>query len=249
MNEIVGSIEDRCSAGSVLLTEQLRGGAMWSRVLKRGQRLRIRDVHGNAAVAALLYNASLPSERYCMPDTLKAQHIARLTSGCALYSDMGRVLCSIVDDTLGWHDTITGHTNAPMTRAKYGEGSYQTLRCDFHRNTHDNFLIELGKYGLGKRSIVANVNFFVKVVVEADGRLKYHPNHSAPGDYVELRADLDTLVVLSNTPHPLDPASTYAPGGVVLEVKSGVPAPPDDPTRNACPENQRGFALTDRFYL
>jgi urea carboxylase-associated protein 2 len=159
-------------------------------------------VEGGAQVAALFYNADHLLERYNMPDTLKAQRIARLTTGAVLYSDMGRVLCSIVADTCGWHDTITGMANAQISRKKYGEGSYQALRNDFYRNSRDNFLVELGKYELGKRDIVPNVNFFVKVAVGADGKLSFVPGSSKAGAYVELRAGLNTLIVLSNTPPP-----------------------------------------------
>lgn len=232
----------------LLLEEPLRGGQTWSRVLRRGQTLRITDVEGGASVAALFYNAEDPSERYNMPDTLKAQHIARLTAGFVLYSDMGRVLCSIVQDTVGWHDTITGHGNARHNLAKFGEGTYQQLRNDRHRNTHDNFLVELGKYDLGKRDIVANVNFFVKVVVDEQGALHYVPNHSPAGSSVTLRAEMNTLVVLSCTPHPLEPGTSYAPKPVELAIHSGAPAAADDPCRLSRPENARGFRLTESYF-
>lgn len=232
----------------LILRERLRGGQAWSRVLRRGQTLKITDLEGGAAVAVLLYNAEEPSERYNMPDTLKAQHIARLTAGFALYSDMGRVLCSIVADSVGWHDTITGHGNARHSLAKFGEGTYQKLRNDRHRNTHDNFLVELGKYDLGKRDIVANLNFFVKVVVDDDGALKFVPNHSPAGSYVTLRAEMNTLVVLSSTPHPLDPSPVYAPKPVELAIHTGVAAAKDDACRLSRPENVRGFELTDSYF-
>ena len=231
-----------------ILEEPLRGGQMWSRVLGRGQTLRLTDLEGGAAVAALFYNAEELSERYNMPDTLKAQHIARLTAGFVLYSDMGRVLCSITEDTVGWHDTITGHGTAAHGRAKFGEGTYQALRNDRHRNTRDNFLVELGKYDLGKRDIVANVNFFVKVVADLEGRLTFAPRNSRPGSYVQLRAEMNTLVVLSNTPHPLDPSGSYAPKPVALTIRSGAPARLDDPCRLSRPENGRGFTLTDNYF-
>jgi urea carboxylase-associated protein 2 len=231
-----------------VLREQLRGGQMWSRVLRRGQRLRLIDVEGGASVAALFYNADDPTERYNMPDTLKAQHIARLTEGFVLYSDMGRVLCSVVSDSVGWHDTITGHGTGAHARQRYGAGSYQKLRNDFFRNSRDNFLTELGKYDLGKRDLVANVNFFVKVAADEDGKLSWVEGHSRAGAHVELRAELNTLVILSNTPHPLDPSPHYAPKPVAIEIRSGEPAAADDPCRRSRPENERGFLLTEAYF-
>jgi urea carboxylase-associated protein 2 len=231
-----------------LLQEKLRGGQMWSRVLRRGQRLRLIDVEGGASLAALFYNADETSERYNMPDTLKAQHIARLTEGFVLYSDMGRVLCSVVSDSVGWHDTITGHAARTHNDRRYGSGSYQTLRNDFFRNTRDNFLTELGKYDLGKRDLVANVNFFVKVAADLEGRLSWVQGHSPAGSHVELRAELNTLVILSNTPHPLDPSPRYAPKPVALEIRAGAPAAADDACRRARPENERGFLLTEAYF-
>jgi urea carboxylase-associated protein 2 len=219
---------------------------MWSRVLARGERLKLTDVEGGACVAALLFNAKQPLERYNMPDTLKAQHIARLTAGNVLYSDMGRVLFSVVSDGVGWHDTITGHLTAEASKQKFGDGTYQALRNDFFRNTRDNFLIELGKNGLGKRDVHANVNFFVKVVADAEGNLAFLPTNAA-GRSVELRAEMDVLVVLSNTPHPLDPSPAYAPKPVALEIHRGPPATLDDPCRRSCPENERGFTLTEAY--
>src|SRR5882757_8459672 len=123
-----------------LVSEPLRGGQMWSRVLRRGQVLRLTDVEGGASVAALLFNADQPLERYNMPDTLKAQHIARITAGYVLYSDMGRVLCSVVSDSCGWHDTISGAGDFRTSLIKYGAGDYQALRNDWHRNSRDNLL-------------------------------------------------------------------------------------------------------------
>jgi uncharacterized protein len=231
-----------------LASEQLRGGQMWSRVLRRGQRLRLLDVEGGASVAALFYNANELTERYNMPDTLKAQHIARLTEGFVLYSDMGRVLCSIVSDSVGWHDTITGHATRAHSEARYGSGSYQELRNEFFRNTRDNFLIELGKYDLGKRDLVANVNFFVKVAADEEGRLSWSKGHSRAGGHVELRAELNTLVILSNTPHPLDPSPRYAPKPVEIEVRAGSPAAAEDACRRSRPENERGFRLTEAYF-
>ncbi|HYP76386.1 MAG TPA: urea amidolyase associated protein UAAP1 [Polyangiaceae bacterium] len=232
-----------------LVDEPLRGGQMWSRVLKRGQVLRITDVEGGGAVAALLFNADRPLERYNMPDTLKAQHIARITAGNVLYSDMGRVLCSVIADSCGWHDTITGIESAAASVAKYGAGDYQTLRNDWHRNSRDNLLVELAKYGLGKRDFGPNLNLFVKVAVDSEGKLSWVPGNSKPGASIELRSEMNTLVVLSNTPHPLDPATTYRAKAVHLRVRAAGPVAVDDPCRVSCAENERGFALTEAYFL
>jgi urea carboxylase-associated protein 2 len=229
------------------MNETLRGGQAWSRVLRRNQRLTLRDDEGRACVSALFYNARDPLERYNMADTLKAQFTAFLTAGRVLYSDMGRVLASIVADGCGWHDTITGVGDADAGVARWGEGSYQELRNAFHRNGRDNLLVELGKHGLGKRDVVANVNFFVRVGAAEDGALAWVPGNSKPGAAVVLRFEMDTLVVLSNTPHPLDPAPRYDPPPVGLAIDDGPPAAADDPCRLSRPENGRGFALTAAY--
>jgi len=227
--------------------ETLGGGQAWSRRLRRDQILRIVDGTGRACVSALFYNARDPLERYCMPDTLKAQFTAFLTAGRVLYSDMGRVLASIVADTCGWHDTITGCGDATTSRARFGEGSYQALRNGFYRNARDNFLVELGKHGLGRRDLGANVNFFTRVVVDDDGALAFVPGSSRPGALVDLRFEMDTLVVLSSTPHPLDPSAEYAPAPVEIDIRDGDPAGPDDACRRSRPENGRGFELTRAY--
>jgi urea carboxylase-associated protein 2 len=225
----------------------LRGGQAWSGRLRRNQRLRLVDVEGRACVSALFYNAADPLERYNMADTLKAQFTAFLTAGRVLYSDMGRVLASIVADDCGWHDTISGLGDAAANAARFGAGSYQTLRNEWHRNARDNLLVELGKHGLGKRDVVANVNFFVRVGVDEAGGLGWVAGNSRPGAGVELRFEMETLVVLSNTPHPLDPAPTYGPPRVDLLITDGPSALADDPCRLSRPENGRGFALTAAY--
>jgi urea carboxylase-associated protein 2 len=228
-------------------TISLRGGQAWSGRLGRNQRLRLVDVEGRACVSALFYSAHDPLERYNMADTLKAQFTAFLTIGRVLYSDMGRVLCSLVADDCGWHDTISGLGDAAAGAARFGAGTYQELRNDRHRNARENLLVELGKHGLGKRDVVANLNFFVRVGVGDDGSLGWVAGNSRPGAGVELRFEMDTLVVLSSTPHPLDPSPSYRPGRVELVIADGPPAGPDDPCRISRPENARGFALTAAY--
>lgn len=232
-----------------LLTLELAPAATWSHVLKRGCALRARDLDGGANVATLLYNAATPIERYCMPDTLKAQHTAHLTSGHALYSGEGRVLCSIVSDTCGWHDPIGGHGDAALASARYGARSYQEHGNEFVRNARDDLLVELAKYGLGERDLVPSVNLFSKVVVSQDGALEFVAGNSVASDCVELRAELDTLVVLNSAPHPLDPRQAYAPRHVLLEIVPTTPAAPGDPCVSLCPENERGFHNTWEYLI
>jgi uncharacterized protein len=233
----------------LLWEETLQPGATWSHVLKRGTALRMVDTEGGANVGAIFYNFELPVERYNMPDTLKAQHIAKLTTGAVLYSDMGRILCSITEDSLGWHDPIGGASNAALVESKYGALSYQEARNDYHKNMYDSFVVELGKYGLGTRDLVANVNFFSKVAVGEDGGMSFVEGHSKPGSFVELRAEMNVLVILTALQHPLDPNPKYAPKPVDLFI-SKVPAPgPDDICRKSRPENERGFTITERYFL
>jgi urea carboxylase-associated protein 2 len=232
----------------LLWEDTIQAGASWSLLLRRGNELRLEDIEGGANVAALFYNFDCPVERYNMPDTLKAQHIAHLTSGFVLYSDMGRILCSVTEDTSGWHDPLGGHNDAAAVRAKYGEAPYQEYRNAWHRNTRDNFLAELGKYGLGLRDITPNVNFFSKVVVENDGSMAFVSGASMPGDFVTLRAEMNVLVVLDTGQHPLDPNAMYAPKPVKISVHSAAPVSVNDPCRLSRPENTRGFINTERYF-
>lgn len=236
------------SSERIVFVEDLAPGGGWSRIVKRHNVLRIEDVRGGANVSALFFNADLLLERYNMPDTLKAQYTAFLTRGRVLMSDMGRVLCSIVEDTCGWHDTLCGHSDAEQVATKYGRKRYQEARNDFYRNARDNFLVELVKYGMGKQELVPNVNFFSKVSADANGRLTFVPGHASAGAYVELRAEMNVLAVLTAVPHPLDQASSYAPRGVKLSVFRGDAPGPDDSCRCSRPETRRAFENTEAFF-
>jgi urea carboxylase-associated protein 2 len=234
---------------TILFEDLVPAAATWSHVLKRGTALRIIDTEGHANAGALFYNWENPTERYNMPDTLKAQHIARLTRGDVLYSDMGRILCSITEDRVGWHDPLSGCSNAALVRSKYGEARYQEHRNDYYKNAYDSFVIELAKYGLGPRDMVAPVNFFSKVVVDESGGMQFVRGHSKPGGFLELRADMNVLVVLNTCQHPLDPNPTYDPRPVALSVRRVAPPAADDVCRVSRPENGRGFMLTERYFL
>jgi urea carboxylase-associated protein 2 len=210
--------------------------------------LRLTDLSGGANVSAMFYNFEDTAERFNMPDTLKAQHTAFLTAGCACYSDMGRVLCSITQDSVGWHDTISGVSNATMVANKYGVTRFQEQRNEAYRNGYDSLLNEVAKYGMGRRDLGATVNFFSKVTVENDGALHFHPRHSAAGAFVDLRFEMHTLVVLAGCQHPLDPEIPYQARTVELTAWRSGPAPKIDACRERCPENGRGFQNTEMYY-
>jgi hypothetical protein len=233
----------------LLWEETIQAGASWTHVLKRGTSLRITALEDGANAPAIFFNADCPVERYSMPDTLKAQHIAHLTGGFVLYSDMGRILCSITEDTCGWHDLVGGHNTATSVQDRFGTQRFQEHHNAFYRNTRDNFLMELANWGLGLRDLSANVNFFSKVQVDTDGNLTYIPGNSKAGDYVELRAEMNVLMVLDTGQHPLDPAPQYAPAAVRVAVKRNAADSAVDACRMACPENTRGFINTERYFL
>lgn len=235
-------------ASLVLWREAVPGGAHWSGILRRGISLRVTDTAGGANVSMLFYNLENLLERYNMADTLKGQHTAHLTAGHVCYSDMGRVMCSITADTCGWHDTIGGVSDAALVKAKYGEARYQEHRNEYHRNGYDSLLNELGKYGLGKPDLVSNLNLFSKVRVEDDGTMAFVPGNSVAGDHIDLRFEMDALVVLSTCQHPMDPDPGYRPRDIELTAWRSGTAGPDDPCRLHCGENARAFINTERMF-
>ena len=232
----------------VLWHDIIPGGAHWSGLLRRGTTLRLTDLDGSANAAVLLFNQEEKAERYNMPDTLKAQHTAFLTQGNVCMSDMGRILCSISEDTCGWHDTVCGVHDARSLQARFGTARFQEFRNEMFRNGRDGFLIELKKWGLDRRDIGANLNFFSKIVPDEAGNLQFETTHRQPGQYVDLRCEMNVLLVLSAAPHPFDTASVYAPGPVQLTAWHSGPAPAQDACRQHCPENQRAFINTERWF-
>ena len=233
----------------VLWEEALPGGAHWSGLLRRGNTLRLTDLDGTANVSALFYNQEEKSERYNMPDTLKAQHTAFLTAGCVCYSDMGRILCSISEDSCGWHDTLCGALDTATMERRWGAARYQEHRNAMHRAGLEGLQVEIAKWGLSRRDVVAPVNFFSKAVPDDDGQLHFERSHRRSGQHVDLRFEMNVLVVLSAAPHPMDPSPRYAPGAVRMTAWRSGTAGADDACRLRCPENARGFINTERFFL
>jgi urea carboxylase-associated protein 2 len=236
------------NSNNLIWEETIPGGTHWSCLIRRGTALRITDMEGGANLSALFYNPEDKLERYNMPDTLKAQHTAFLTTGNVCYSDMGRVICSIINDTVGWHDTMCGLSDATIVEAQYGKATFQTHRNAMYRNGKDNVLIELAKYGMGKRDLTPSVNFFSKVMPDDAGNLRFVEGHSVTGNFVDVRFDMNVLLVLSAAPHPLDKKTNYQPAAVKLSAWHAGLADADDVCRNSSAQNSRGFVNTERYY-
>jgi urea carboxylase-associated protein 2 len=241
-------VSDTATAEPVVLEDRLPAGCHHALVVRRGYTLRLTDLSGGANVGLLVFNFDDRTDRYNMADTLKAQHTAMLTAGNILMSDMGRAMLSITHDDCGWHDAICGTTDAAMIAKQYGGIDFQDARNDYQRNGRDGFLIELGRWGLSRRDLVANVNFFSKVAPGGEGELLFVEGHSKPGSSVDLRAELNCLVVFNSAPHPLDPATDYPIGEVDFSVRWTGPAGSPDPCRDHCEQNNRAIENTEAWF-
>ncbi|MFS8037733.1 urea amidolyase associated protein UAAP1 [Xanthobacter sp. AM11] len=224
--------------GAVIHAETIPGGWYWSTPLKAGEALRILLAQGPAAVSMIAWAAADKSERLNYADTVKVQWTAALGKGRVLFSDMGRVMFSLMEDTSGMHDALVGGSTSASNRARYGD---KVLR-----NTRDNFILAAGKLGYDKRDIPPAITFFAPVRTDADGVFRWLEGKRQTGDFVDLRAEMDLIVTLSNCPHPMDPAPAYAPPAVEA-IRFRAPAPAaDDLCRTATIEAVRGFQNTAR---
>jgi len=233
----------------VLYEDELAAACHWSLRMKRGTVLRVIDKEGGANVGMLFYNPENLLERYNAPDTLKCQHTFKITKGHCLYSDMGRIFCSVINDTVGWHETACGNTTKKIVKQKWGERTYQEYRNEWQQNGYSSFLVELAKYGLAKQDMAANLNLFSKVEVNDTGDLQYCPGNSNAGDYIDLRFEMDTLVLLHTCPHPLNPEPEYPRRAVNYQILKADPVADDDYCKNLCAENQRGFKNNEIYHL
>ncbi len=233
----------------MIYTTQIPGNGHWSLELRRGSLLRLTDLEGGANVGMLFYNPRNLLERYNAPDTLKCQHTFKLQRGNCLYSDMGRIFASIVEDDLNWHDTVCGTSNAAMIEARWGKRDYQTQRNQWLQNGYDAFLVELAKYGLGAADMAACINWFSKVVSDDAGNIALDGSQASAGNSLSLRFEMDTLVVLHACPHPLNTAERYPFKPVQIELGEADPVSEDDYCKNFRPENQRGFMNNDLYHL
>jgi hypothetical protein len=192
-------------SGTMVYDFTIPARAPWSHVVKKGQTLRIIDLEGNQAVDCILYNADDPAERYSSCETIVAQRNIFLGTGTTLMSNEGNPMMTVVADTCGRHDTSGGACSCESNTLRYGHHTRHQHACV------ENFLHALAQHHLGKRDMVSNINWFMNVPVEPDGTLGIVDGLSAPGKYLDLRADMDTLVVISNCPQINNPCNGFRP--------------------------------------
>lgn len=226
----------------------LRPGEKWSGFIGKGKLLRFTALGDGANLAVMLYNRLDISEKYSMPDSLKAQHTFRLTKGDLLMSDNGRVLAAIVEDSLGWHDAVGGLTTRELTDSKYGKTVYQDVRNDWLRSGYENFMVELVKSGLSARDMAPPINLFSKVSVDKEGNMSYDVGHCKKGAAVTLRTEMDIILILSNTPNPVDQRSKYPSVPICFEVLPAAGINPLDECVGKRPENRRAYENTWDYY-
>jgi uncharacterized protein len=201
----------------IVSDEIIAARAGWSRVLTRGDVLRLVDLEGRQAVDFLCYNARDYEDRYAAADTMKINGNIFIRKGSVIYSVSCNPMLSVIEDSCGFHDTIGGCCSSALNRRRYGKPD--------DPNCRQNFLGELARYGMGPRDMVANMNFFMYVPVGADGAMDMGPSRSRPGDYVELRAEMDVLAVVSNCPQMNNPVNDFNPTAVRSLVYRGETPP------------------------
>src|SRR6202045_706757 len=184
----------------------------WSRVLRKGQTLRIIDSEGQQAVDALLYCADDPRERYSSQDTLLVQGSAYIDLGTRLISNRGRVMARITADTCGRHDTSAGCCSCESNAVRFGEATKFQPAC------RENFILELSKYGLEKRDIVPNLNFFMNVPIDPSGNFTVVDGLPGAGHYVDITAEMEVICVISNCPQVNNPCNGFNPTPVRVLV-------------------------------
>jgi urea carboxylase-associated protein 1 len=200
-------VESRLDPSYATVNEIVAAGEPWMGVVCKGQYLRIVDLEGNQAVDTLFYNASSTEERYSAQDTIREQGSLYLGVGSRLLSNEGNVMLAIVADTCGRHDTLGGACSAESNTVRYALEKRHMHSC------RDNFLLALARSdcGLTKRDLPSNINFFMNVPVTEDGALTFADGISGPGRYVEMRAQMDVIVLISNCPQLNNPCNAYNP--------------------------------------
>jgi uncharacterized protein len=190
-------------------------GDYWMHIVKKGETFRILDLEGNQAADTLFFNADEPHERYSACDTIREQGNVFLTTGTVLLSDLCRPMLTITADTVGRHDTLGGACATESNTVRYALEKFAMHAC------RDSFLLAVAEnehYGLDKRDIAHNINFFMNVPVTADGGLNFADGLSAPGKYVEMQAQMNVIALISNCPQLNNPCNAYNPTPVEVFI-------------------------------
>ncbi len=217
------------------LTERYRlivpAGRSWSGLVHAGETVQIVDLAGEQAVDTLFYYAQDTTERYDAQLTILTQGGPVVTRGTKLYSNRGRIMATLTSDTLGAHDTVVGCCSAEGNAVRFGDQAQHLHSC------RDNFLMELSKRGMSKRDIVPNLNFFMPVPVEEDGRLAIVSGVNEPGHRVDLQVAMDLLCVVSNCPQINNPCNGFDPTAIeiIIGLLDGSGDDPAEENRKACP--------------
>ncbi|MBB2675398.1 UNVERIFIED_ORG: hypothetical protein GGE44_005006 [Rhizobium esperanzae] len=189
--------------------------APWSGIVRKGQIIRIEDSYGQQAIDTLFYRADDFSERYSNQDTMRMQGAAYVGIGTKIMSSEGNVMLTMTADSCGRHDTSAGACSCESNTVRFGHGTKYLHAC------RDNFLLEVSKHGMGKRDIVPNINFFMNVPIQPTGEMTIVDGISAPGDYVELVAEMDVLCVISNCPQVNNPCNGFDPTPIRVLIWDG----------------------------
>lgn len=197
---------------TVLFDEVVPAQAPWSGLVRKGQTLRITDTDGCQAVDTLFYRADDLGERYSSQDTVRVQGAAYVTTGTKLISNEGRIMATVTADSCGRHDTSAGACSCEANTVRFGHATKYLHAC------RENFALEVAIYGLSKRDIAPNINFFMNVPIEQDGQLAIVDGVSGPGDYVEVTAEMDVICVISNCPQINNPCNGFDPTPVRMVV-------------------------------
>ncbi len=234
----------------VVLNEILPSSVKWSKIIKRGQTIQLKALDENASLSAMFYNASNVYERFNSADTVKIQWNAFLNKNKVLFSEMGRVLFAITQDsTDGLFDTLGGISNPRIIKENFKENAtYESCRNAYYKSDRENFLIELGKYGMGKKDMIPALNLFRKVDVKEGYKLELNPRCAKKGDVIELTALMDVLLILSNTPHSMDKTGVYNPSDIEISIFESVSFKDEDYI-DFSDEAKRGFINTNRYFI
>ena len=197
---------------TIILDEIVPARAPWSGLVRKGQTLRIEDTKGCQAVDTLFYAAADMGERYSAQDTLREQGSAYISTGTKIMSNRGNAMLTVTADSCGLHDTCAGACSCESNTVRFGHETRYQHAC------RENFVLIVARYGLSKRDIVPNLNFFMNVPIEPSGAITVVDGVSKPGDYIELVAEMDVICAISNCPQVNNPCNGFDPTPIRITI-------------------------------